>query len=118
MILVHSQHIAATTAQLKLHALGLLVTILQSVALMVLRHGLVPDLHVHIRSRLAVAMCGACLAVCRSPQLMLKTIEAVLKAYDASRGSDSMTGQAGSLMNPLVIERMRTLQGVIRSEFT
>ena len=58
------------------------------------------------------------LVLCRTPPQLLKTIDAVLGAYDSSRGSDSMAGQAGSLMNPLVIERMRALQGVIRSEFT
>ncbi|KAK9806423.1 hypothetical protein WJX73_005207 [Symbiochloris irregularis] len=53
-----------------------------------------------------------------TPPQLLKTIDAILAAYDTSRGSDTMAGQAGSLMNPLVIERMRALQGVIRSEFT
>ena len=54
---------------------------------------------------------------CRTPEDLLQTIEAVLKAYKAQAGSRGMVADAASLMNPEVIQTMRELQQQIRKGF-
>lgn len=54
---------------------------------------------------------------CRTPEDLLQTIEAVLKAYEAQAGSRRMVADAASLMNPEVIQTMRELQKQIRKGF-
>ncbi len=49
--------------------------------------------------------------------MLMAAIEMILKAYEKSAGGSSMLGQAGSLMNPQVIERMRDIKAVIRRDF-
>lgn len=56
--------------------------------------------------------------LCTSPTELLNTIENVLALYDASRGRGTMAGDAASLMNPEVIERLRVLQVLIRRKYT
>jgi hypothetical protein len=55
---------------------------------------------------------------CRTPQKLLAAIEVILSAYEKTAGSTSMLGQAGSLMNPDVIVRMKDIQSAIRRDFT
>ncbi|KAL3159024.1 hypothetical protein ABBQ32_011024 [Trebouxia sp. C0010 RCD-2024] len=52
-----------------------------------------------------------------TPEDLLQTIEAVLKAYEAQAGSRRMVADAASLMNPEVIQTMRELQKQIRKGF-
>ncbi|KAL3151877.1 hypothetical protein ABBQ38_012838 [Trebouxia sp. C0009 RCD-2024] len=52
-----------------------------------------------------------------TPEDLLQTIEAVLKAYEAQAGSRGMVADAASLMNPEVIQTMRELQKQIRKGF-
>ena len=54
---------------------------------------------------------------CRTPDALMLTIEAVLKAFDAQSGSRGMVADAASLMNPEVIKTMRELQQQIRKQF-
>lgn len=54
---------------------------------------------------------------CRTPEDLLQTIAAVLKAYEAQAGSRGMVADAASLMNPEVIQTMRELQQQIRKGF-
>ena len=54
---------------------------------------------------------------CRSPDALMQTIEAVLRAFDAQAGSRGMVADAASLMNPEVIKTMRDLQQQIRKQF-
>ena len=53
---------------------------------------------------------------CRTPQQLLSAVELILGAYERSAGSASMLGQAGTLMNPEVILRMRDIQEAIRRD--
>ena len=46
-----------------------------------------------------------------------KTIDAVLKAYDAQKGKANITGQAAELMTPEVIEKMKTIKFQIDAHF-
>jgi hypothetical protein len=41
-----------------------------------------------------------------TPEKLLGTIKAVLKAYKLQKNKTNLTGQAAQLMNPAVIERM------------
>lgn len=50
-------------------------------------------------------------------QHLLSTIDAVLKAYEAQRGKANITGQAAELMQPEVIEKMKTIKGQIEANF-
>lgn len=47
----------------------------------------------------------------------MQTIDAVLKAFDAQKGSKGMVADAASLMNPEVIKTMRELQKQIRKQY-
>jgi hypothetical protein len=53
---------------------------------------------------------------CEAPAL-LKTIDAVLNAYEQQQGKASITGQAAELMQPEVIEKMKTIKGQIEANF-
>ena len=53
---------------------------------------------------------------CEAPAL-LKTIDAVLDAYEQQQGKASITGQAAELMQPEVIEKMKTIKGQIEANF-
>ena len=53
---------------------------------------------------------------CEAPAL-LATIEAVLKAYDQQKGKANITGQAAELMQPEVIEKMKTIKFQIEGNF-
>ncbi len=55
--------------------------------------------------------------VCRTPEVLMQTVEAVLRAYEAQAGSRGMVTDAASLMNPEVIQTMRELQKQIRKGF-
>lgn len=57
-----------------------------------------------------------CDALHRTPQQLLSTVEVILAAYERSAGSASMLGQAGTLMNPEVIVRMRDIQEAIKKD--
>lgn len=52
-----------------------------------------------------------------TPEVLMQTIEAVLRAYEAQAGSRGMVTDAASLMNPEVIQTMRELQKQIRKGF-
>lgn len=52
-----------------------------------------------------------------TPQKMLKTLEAVLSAYDTQKGKHTMIGQTSQLMNPEVIQKMRKLEAFIKKEY-
>ena len=54
---------------------------------------------------------------CRTPEVLMQTVEAVLRAYEAQVGSRGMVKDAASLMNPEVIDTMRELQKQIRKGF-
>ena len=56
--------------------------------------------------------------VCRTPGDLLRAVEAVLTAYEGSRGGGSMLGQASALVNPQVITRLSALRDMIRRDFT
>lgn len=58
----------------------------------------------------------ACTA-CRTPEKLAGAADAIVRAYERSAGSAGMLGQAGSLMNPAVINRLRELLALIRSDF-
>ena len=53
---------------------------------------------------------------CRTPQQLLKTVDLILQTYERSAGSASMLGQAGTLMNPEVITRMKDIQAAIQKD--
>ena len=53
---------------------------------------------------------------CEAP-VLLQTIETVLKAYDAQKGKANITGQAAELMQPEVIEKMKTVKFQIEAHF-
>jgi hypothetical protein len=53
---------------------------------------------------------------CEAPAL-LKTIDAVLTAYEQQQGKASITGQAAELMQPEVIEKMKQIKGQIEGNF-
>ena len=53
---------------------------------------------------------------CEAPAL-LQTIDAVLKAYDGQKGKANITGQAAELMQPEVIEKMKTVKFQIEAHF-
>lgn len=53
---------------------------------------------------------------CEAPAL-LATIEAVLKAYEQQKGKANITGQAAELMQPEVIEKMKTIKFQIEGNF-
>ncbi|PSC75274.1 cytochrome P450 [Micractinium conductrix] len=55
--------------------------------------------------------------LCTTPPELMNTIENVLTLYDASRSKGTMAGEAASLMNPEVIEQLRTLQKQIRRQY-
>ena len=55
---------------------------------------------------------------CRTPEALLRAVEAVLTAYEGSRGGGSMLGQASALVNPQVITRLGELRDAIRRDFT
>lgn len=55
--------------------------------------------------------------LCTTPQDLLNTVENVLMLYDTSRARGTMAGEAASLMNPEVIERLRALQKQIRQQY-
>ena len=55
-------------------------------------------------------------ASCRTPQQLLSAVELILGAFERSAGSASMLGQAGTLMNPEVIVRMKEIQEAIRRD--
>lgn len=57
-----------------------------------------------------------CVALRRTPQQLLSIVELILGTYERSAGSASMLGQAGTLMNPEVIVRMRDIQEAIRRD--
>ena len=57
-----------------------------------------------------------CIISCRTPQQLLSTLELILGAYERSAGSASMLGQAGTLMNPEVIIRMKDIEQAIRRD--
>ena len=57
-----------------------------------------------------------CCVFCRTPQQLLSAVELILGAYERSAGSASMLGQAGTLMNPEVIVRMKNIQEAIRRD--
>ena len=48
---------------------------------------------------------------------MINTIGNILQLYENSRGGSTMAGQAASLMNPEVIERIKALQEVIKKKY-
>ncbi|KAL0024160.1 hypothetical protein WJX77_003118 [Trebouxia sp. C0004] len=52
-----------------------------------------------------------------TPEVLMQTVEAVLRAYEAQAGSRGMVTDAASLMNPEVIQTMRELQKQIRKGF-
>lgn len=58
------------------------------------------------------------IVVCRTPEDLLRAVEAVLTAYEGSRGGGSMLGQASALVNPQVITRLSELRDMIRRDFT
>ncbi|EIE21209.1 hypothetical protein COCSUDRAFT_17991 [Coccomyxa subellipsoidea C-169] len=53
-----------------------------------------------------------------TPEKLLGTIEVIVATYERSAGSTSMVGQAGALMNPEVITRLKDIQAVVRKQFT
>ena len=53
---------------------------------------------------------------CEAP-VLLQTIETVLKTYDAQKGKANITGQAAELMQPEVIEKMKTVKFQIEAHF-
>ncbi|KAL4430000.1 hypothetical protein ABPG77_004370 [Micractinium sp. CCAP 211/92] len=55
--------------------------------------------------------------LCTTPQDLLNTVENILMLYDTSRAKGTMAGEAASLMNPEVIERLRALQKQIRQQY-
>lgn len=58
-----------------------------------------------------------CSNACRTPEVLMQTVEAVLRAYEAQAGSRGLVKDAASLMNPEVIDTMRQLQKQIRKGF-
>ncbi len=56
--------------------------------------------------------------LCSTPEKLLGTIEVIVATYERSAGSTSMVGQAGALMNPEVITRLKDIQAVVRKQFT
>ncbi len=54
--------------------------------------------------------------LCSTPRQLLSTVEVILAAYERSAGSASLLGQAGMLMYPEVIVRMRNIQEDIRKD--
>lgn len=56
--------------------------------------------------------------MCRTPERLLTTMDAVLQAFDSQRGKNSMAGEAAGLMHPDVINRMRRLQQLVQQHFT
>eukprot|EP00884_Botryococcus_braunii_P001959 jgi/Botrbrau1/11764/Bobra.0195s0089.1 len=52
-----------------------------------------------------------------TPDKLMGAIEAVLEAYESSRGQTSMLGQASELMRPDVIMRLRELRDNIRKHY-
>lgn len=55
---------------------------------------------------------------CRTPDKLLAAIDLIVDTYERSAGSAGMLGQAGALMNPEVIVRMKDIQAAIRKDFT
>jgi hypothetical protein len=55
--------------------------------------------------------------LCTTPPALLNTIENVLQLYDSSTRRATMAGEAASLMNPEVIEKLRALQKQIRKRY-
>lgn len=47
----------------------------------------------------------------------MASIEAVLNAFESSRGQSTMLGQAGDLMRPEVIRRMQDLRITIQRDY-
>ena len=66
--------------------------------------------------RLADVSCRKTEWCCRTPQQLLKTVDLILQTYERSAGSASMLGQAGTLMNPEVITRMKDIQAAIQKD--
>lgn len=66
--------------------------------------------------RLAEVSCRKTGWCCRTPQQLLQTVDLILQTYERSAGSASMLGQAGTLMNPEVISRMKDIQAAIQKD--
>ena len=84
-----------------------------------LAHALSAGLAQQSRARCALIVrlsCGNNWWRCRTPQQLLKTVELILQTYERSAGSASMLGQAGTLMNPEVITRMKDIQAAIQKD--
>lgn len=45
-------------------------------------------------------------------------MDLILDTYERSAGSAGMLGQAGALMNPEVIKRLREIQATVRKDYT
>lgn len=54
---------------------------------------------------------------CRTPEVLMSIVEAVLGAYAAQTTVRSSVEDAAALMNPEVINRMKTLHQDIRKHF-
>ena len=55
--------------------------------------------------------------LCCTATDLLKTIDAVLKQWDMSKGKANITGEAAAMMSPEVIERMKGVKKQIEGTF-
>jgi len=53
-----------------------------------------------------------------TPDELLRTIDAILTAYDTHKGKHTTLGETSRLMNPEVIQKLRKLEAYIRKEYT
>ena len=52
-----------------------------------------------------------------TPARLLKTLDAVLTAYDTQKGRHTLLGETSSLMRIDVIEKLRALEATIRRDY-
>ncbi|CAD7704866.1 unnamed protein product [Ostreobium quekettii] len=53
-----------------------------------------------------------------SPARLLRTVEAVLSAYQTQRGKHTLLGETAGLMNPEVIRKLKYIEGYVRKHYT
>lgn len=54
---------------------------------------------------------------CRTPEKLLAAVDIIVGTFEKTAGSASMVGQAGALMNPDVIMRLKEIQKAVQKEF-